>query len=171
MADRKEDYYWDLGNERVKVVWYVIPFTTKISVVILLTVCHTFVILSVVRIRCWIKKWSPIDILVYSHHLFAWYSNWYCSKKLLLGYLRERVKTNSFSIGKSFGISGVCCLDRFLNKGAPFCGHCALLSKNVFCFIYFFPKINVTFPFVMNFCLFDFGPSVHCITFWKHSWN
>ena len=58
-------------------------------------------------------------------------------------------------------------LDRFLNNGAPFCGHCALLSKNVFCFIYFFPKINVTFPFVMNFGLFDFGPSVHCITFWK----
>ena len=77
------------------------------------------------------------------------------------------LRTNSFSIGESFGISGVCCLDRFLNKGAPFCGHCALLSKNVFCFIYFFPKINVTFPFVMNFGLFDFGPSVHCITFWK----
>ena len=56
-------------------------------------------------------------------------------------------------------------LDRFLNNGAPFCGHCALLSKNVFSFIYFFPKINVTFPFVMNFGLFDFGPSVHCITF------
>ena len=39
--------------------------------------------------------------------------------------------------------------------------------KMSFVLLLFFSKINVTFPFVMNFGLFDFGPSVHCITFWK----
>ena len=34
-----------------------------------------------------------------------------------------------------------------------------------FVLLLFFSKINVTFPFVMNFGLSDFGPSVHCITF------
>ena len=39
--------------------------------------------------------------------------------------------------------------------------------KMSFVLLLFFSKINVTFPFVMNFGLSDFGPSVHCITFWK----
>ena len=75
------------------------------------------------------------------------------------------LRTNSFSIGESFGISGVCCLDRFLNN--LFVGTVLFWVKMSFVLLLFFSKINVTFPFVMNFGLFDFGPSVHCITFWK----
>ena len=66
------------------------------------------------------------------------------------------LRTNSFSIGESFGISGVFCLDRFLNKGTPFCGYCALLSKNVFCFITFFFWNKCYFPLCDEFWPFWF---------------
>ena len=51
--------------------------------------------------------------------------------------------------------------------GHLFVGTVLFWVKMSFVLLLFFPKINVTFPFVMNFGLFDFGPSVHCITFWK----
>ena len=35
------------------------PFTTKISLVILHTICHTLLILLVLRIYYWIMWWSP----------------------------------------------------------------------------------------------------------------
>ena len=51
--------------------------------------------------------------------------------------------------------------------GHLFVGTVLFWVKMSFVLLLFFSKINVTFPFVMNFGLFDFGPSVHCITFWK----
>ena len=52
------------------------PLTTMISLVILLTVCHTVLVMLVWRIWYWINLLSLnwlTGIFLYSHHLSAWY--------------------------------------------------------------------------------------------------
>ena len=49
------------------------PLTPKISLVILLTVCHTVLVMLVLRIWYCRSTDNPlIDIFLYSHHLSAW---------------------------------------------------------------------------------------------------
>ena len=55
----------------VNIVAYYCPFAPMVSLVILLTVCHTILMTLVWRILYWINQESPIDISFYSHLLFA----------------------------------------------------------------------------------------------------
>ena len=55
-----------------KIIPTVNPLTSKISFVILLTVCHTVLVMLVSRIKG--STSNPLtDIFLYSHHLSAWY--------------------------------------------------------------------------------------------------
>ena len=45
------------------------PYTSMISLVILLTVCHTLLIILVWRIWYWVNDNLSTDIFLYSHHL------------------------------------------------------------------------------------------------------
>ena len=49
------------------------PLTPKISLVILLTVCHTILVMLVWRIGIGSINNPLLDILLYSHHFYAWY--------------------------------------------------------------------------------------------------
>ena len=84
------------------------PLTPRISIVILLTVCHSILVMLVLRIWCWInwKTLKLISIFLYSHHL----SDWYCidivrrSSVLVTGVkgLKWQKKRNSASLKPLF---------------------------------------------------------------------
>ena len=53
-------------------MYYINPLTPKISLVILLTVCHTVLVMLILRIwYCQSTNNPLIDIFLYSHHLSA----------------------------------------------------------------------------------------------------
>ena len=53
------------------VYWGIIPFTPKMFSAILLTVCHTIVMMIVWIILSWINQLSPTYSFLYSHHWFT----------------------------------------------------------------------------------------------------
>ena len=65
------------------------PLTPKISLVILLTVCHTVLVMFVWRIWCWINSFSLNLYFSLFSSFVCLILYWYCEEKFYLGHLWE----------------------------------------------------------------------------------
>ena len=67
-----------LRSNRQSTLGRIDPFTPKISLVILVTVCLTTVMMLVLRIWYWINWWFPPSYFPLSSLLFCFVLYWYC---------------------------------------------------------------------------------------------
>ena len=80
---KTEQTHWAMWN------LFINPLTPKISLVILLTVCHTVLVMLVWRIWDWINLKSPNWYFSLFSSLVCLILHWYCREKLCRGHSWE----------------------------------------------------------------------------------